>query len=741
MATRELADHDFRVGDSLVQPRLARIQRGGETIQVTPRAMAVLVYLAEANGVVSRNDLLDAVWPRMEVTPDALSQCIVELRRAFGDDSKSPKVIETIRKMGVRLLLPVTVEEEVEPQTGGSAMANREPVRDQGHRRFTLLMIAIVGAIVALGAVVYFWPGERAKLSSSTTAPVSGRRSIAVLPLAYDRAADERVRLFADGIHDVLLTRLANIEALDKVISRPIALGFRGTHKTAPEIGRELGVGAVLQGRLRGIEDTIRIDVQLIDTETGAVLWGGNYVKALTAKDFFAVQSEVTIAIADALNAKLSADELARLREVPTSNTRAYEYYLSGNELWRRRNTNPNRTLPLILQQFTKAVQEDPDFALAWARLSVAHTGMYFRDLDRTPARLELAEAAFRRAFELAPGLPEAHVARAAYLSHGLGEHDQALTELALAEPALRHDPDFYYLRMYVHLQNGESDLALADSSRLLELDPHNIVYLRGRSQVEIAKHDYAAAERTLDRILRLAPDDGTACVDWVDLRLWVYGDSAFASRHECTRQPAYATALASTYVRWRAAVFDRDYDRALNILDGSSEEPVFDGGLRNSFHPKSMLYARTHRLMGHKSEAIRYYHQAKAAIEEQLASPRLQGKSFEPLRISLAEVQAALGDREGAMKSLERTGGPPSALQRRNVQLAVIIRVFIPLGEHERALKELDDYLAASRGWTIEGLLKDPRIDPVRNDPGFAALVAKYRTRTDQREASLPKK
>jgi tetratricopeptide (TPR) repeat protein len=177
--------------------------------------------------------------------------------------------------------------------------------------------------------------------------------------------------------------------------------------------------------------------------------------------------------------------------------------------------------------------------------------------------------------------------------------------------------------------------------------------------------------------------------------------------------------------------VFDRDYDRALSILDSSSEDPVFDGDLRNSFHPKSLLYARTHRLLGNKTEAFRYYQQTKAAIEEQLAPRKAQGQPFTTLRVSLAEAQAGLGDREGALASLERLGTLQDALQRGNVQLAVIIRVLVPLGEHERALKELDDYLGVSGGWTIEALLKDPRLDPVRNDPRFAALVAKYKKKT----------
>src|SRR5512145_241470 len=106
MSASGAARSDFRLGDWLVRPSLATIERGAEAVHVTPRSMAVLVYLAHAGGeVVSRNDVLDAVWPGMSVTPDALSQCVVELRKAFHDDPKHPTVIQTIPKLGLRLLL------------------------------------------------------------------------------------------------------------------------------------------------------------------------------------------------------------------------------------------------------------------------------------------------------------------------------------------------------------------------------------------------------------------------------------------------------------------------------------------------------------------------------------------------------------------------------------------------------------------------------------------------------------
>src|SRR5262245_45131459 len=160
-----LANREFRVGDWLVQPRLARIQRGNETVHVPPRAMDVLVHLAEANGaVVSRNDLLDAVWARMAVTPDALSQCLVELRRAFGDDPKHPTTIETIPKIGVRLIAPVVVEPSPEiaaradtptgsltqPAMDASAVPASERLARNDERRWKWTRHAAAGLAVAV---------------------------------------------------------------------------------------------------------------------------------------------------------------------------------------------------------------------------------------------------------------------------------------------------------------------------------------------------------------------------------------------------------------------------------------------------------------------------------------------------------------------------------------------------------------------------------------------------------------
>lgn len=158
-----MADQDFSVGDWLVRPRLARIERDGASVRVTPRSMAVLVRLAEAGDrVLSRNDLLDAVWPGADVTPDALSQCIVELRKAFRDDSRSPSVIETIPKIGVRLIAPVAVVPSSAAGGGGdttggagpAAVAGTPARRGASTRAVAAAVLVVTGALGA--AAIWF---------------------------------------------------------------------------------------------------------------------------------------------------------------------------------------------------------------------------------------------------------------------------------------------------------------------------------------------------------------------------------------------------------------------------------------------------------------------------------------------------------------------------------------------------------------------------------------------------------
>jgi TolB-like protein len=312
MERAQAASSDLWIGEWLVEPKLARVSRAGETQRVTPRAMAVLVCLAQAGGtVVSRNDILDAVWPGMAVTPDALSQCLVELRRVFGDSSKQPGVIETIPKMGVRLVAPI-VQKRASAQRDGDSHARAE----------------------------------------------ARRRSLAVLP--FDNLSGDPSNAYvAAGMQEEILTRLSRLANRFRVISRTSVQRYATERPSIRAIAQELGADIILEGSVRSARDKLRIDVRLVDAATDSVVWSDSYDGQ--RDDALSMQSAVSLDVARALRVELSAAEKESLDRALTVSTRAYELYAQANYLYT--SVSPNEALARRLME--NAVDADPSFAAA----------------------------------------------------------------------------------------------------------------------------------------------------------------------------------------------------------------------------------------------------------------------------------------------------------------------------------------------------------------------------------------
>lgn len=192
MSATSVSRPDFRLGDWLVRPSVATIERGAEAVHVTPRAMAVLIYLADARGeVVPRNALLDAVWPGMSVTPDALSQCVVELRKAFRDDPKRPAVIQTIPKLGLRLLIAVTPAATV--QVEPSPLQQQSPAGRWLGSPASRITLTVGLLVAAIGSAAMLW---RAKPQGSWQDPLVGADFTTVTDFI---GAEEHAAISPDG--------------------------------------------------------------------------------------------------------------------------------------------------------------------------------------------------------------------------------------------------------------------------------------------------------------------------------------------------------------------------------------------------------------------------------------------------------------------------------------------------------------------------------------------------------------
>jgi TolB-like protein len=248
-------DKVLRIGAWRVDPALDEISRDGATVKLEPRATRVLLCLADHAGqVVSVDQLLDAVWKDVVVTPDSVYQAVAGLRRALGDTSKEPAYIANVLRRGYRLVAAVTPWNEAATASSHSRARTFEDT------------------------------------ASTRLQPIEDRPSLAVLPLV-NMSSNPEQEYFADGITDGLITELSRLPGLF-VISRHSSFVYKGISKRAAEIGAELGIRYLLEGSVQRAAMRVRITVQLIDAASGAYLWAERYDREL--KDIFAVQDDVT---------------------------------------------------------------------------------------------------------------------------------------------------------------------------------------------------------------------------------------------------------------------------------------------------------------------------------------------------------------------------------------------------------------------------------------------------------------
>ena len=405
----------FQVGPWLVEPSLNSISRNGSITRLEPKVMEVLVCLAERAGeTLSKQDLMQSVWPDTFVSDDALKHCISELRRVFEDDAREPLVIQTVAKRGYRFI----------------ATVNRAPV--------------------------------------AAPPPVlsTARDSIAVLPF-INISPDAENDFFADGITEEIINALAQIRELH-VVARSSVFSFKGKHIDPRFIGEQLKVRRILEGSVRRAGGRLRITAQLVNAADGFHLWSERYDREMT--DVFAIQDEIARSIAERLKITLEGAADETLARAGTNNLDAYQLYLKGRTLLYRR----GRALRTAGDCFEEAVRLDPDYALAWAGVADTYTTIGYYGLARPEATMPKALQAARRAVALNPLLAEAHNALAIASLAGAWDVAQAEKEFL---NALELNPRYtqarcWYAFNYLQLSTGRVEEGVVQAKLALESDP-----------------------------------------------------------------------------------------------------------------------------------------------------------------------------------------------------------------------------------------------------------------------------
>src|SRR6266508_1911090 len=423
------------------------------------------------------------------------------------------------------------------------------------------LVLIVLAAVLALT-----FPFFRHR--NPTTSPPSDK-SIAVLPFE-NLSADRDNAYFAEGIQEEILTRLAKIADL-KVISRTSTQRYQSKPHNLGEIAKQLGVANILEGSVQKAANQVRVNVQLVNAQTDSHLWADTYDRNLT--DIFGVESEIAKRIAESLQAKLTGREEQALAVRPTNNPEAYDLYLRGLSFEAR-----STSLWEAAGFYERALQLDPNFALAWARLSRAEADIYFDQRDTTPGRRDAAKRALENAQKLEPNSPETLLALGYYQYRVLRDYGDAKATFGRVSKMLPGSSEVPYALAVATRRKGQWDQSVAYWERALALDPRNMELLMPAAETYDMLRQFPAALRLYDRALDITPNDP----DVIVAKASVYqaqGDLQEAARllseiNEKTSNDG------SVFVKINQLRLERRYTEAIRLLQARLAQVHFDSEL-----------------------------------------------------------------------------------------------------------------------------------------------------------------
>jgi serine/threonine protein kinase/regulator of sirC expression with transglutaminase-like and TPR domain len=575
-----------------------------------------------------------------------------------------------------------------------------------------LLATSLMGLAVAAGWIV--WKSE--------FIPNPVTNGVAVLPFE-NLSPDPDNAYFASGIQDEILTRLAGIAGL-KVISRTSTQQYQSKPRNLRDIAKQLGVAHILEGSVQKATDQVRVNVQLINAQTDSHLWADTYDRKLT--DIFGVESEIAKRIAESLQAKLTGREEQALAIKPTNNAEAYDAYLRGLAFEARSySLAGGEASQQIAGFYERAVQLDPNFAVAWARLSRADASV-----DRAygdAARRDAAIRALENAQKLAPDSPETLLALGYYQYWVLSDYTAAETTFARVSKMLPGGSEGPSALGLVARREGYWDQSIAYFEQALPLDPRNVELLMDAAGTYSMVRQFSAALKLFDRALDIKPND----LDVMASKASIY--QAQGNLQEAAKLLSQVTADTpndDTFsIKLTQLRLERNHTEVIRLLQErqaqSDSAPEFDKAA------KQVVTARAQLVAGDTAEAKAAAARARSTFE-QLCREQPHNQLF---AARLSEAYAVMGQKDSALEAAERAimllprakdavnGGT-----RFEENLAVIETIF---GENSRAVATLAPLLHTPySSWVYDvapitpALLRlDPIWDPLRADPAFQKL------------------
>ena len=608
-------------------------------------------------------------------------------------------------------------------ETIGSA--RDEPARTLEKTKRIPLLSILIGVLALILGGLFFLYRTFPKSGITPASPNAGiaasipEKSIAVLPFE-NLSKDEENTFFAGGVQDEILSNLAKIADL-KVISRTSVMKYKtGPERNLREIAKSLGVAHVVEGSVQRAGGRVRVSAQLIDARTDTHLWAEHYDRDIA--DVFAIQSEIARQIADQLRVKLSPEEKARVTAKPTQNEEAYLIYLQAQDSEAR--SQSYDVWEKIAQLYERATRIDPSFALAFARLSYVEAWLYHNTVG--PALLDKARAAANEAIRLQPALAEGHYALGVVYYWGDRDYERALGELAIAKTGLPNDANVLSTIGAIERRQGKWSESSTDLERAAFLNPKDVELWISLAGTYNALRNFSAAIRAFDRGIAADPSAFRARIFRANVDLDWKGDMA-ALEGLLVQTPEDVDPNGNaTLARFQLKLFQRKYDEALQVLNRSSLNIFFTWSYRGSYLPKSFLLAEAYGLMNDRTRARSSLAEAQRIVETAVR----ENPTDSWRHAVLGKIFARLGRKEDAVRegkrAVELLPETKDALDGPSMTLA-LAEIYTALGDLDSALPLLEHSLSTPGGINVPLLNLDPRWDPLRKDPRFEKLLAKF--------------
>jgi TolB-like protein/DNA-binding winged helix-turn-helix (wHTH) protein/Tfp pilus assembly protein PilF len=506
-----LTHHLYRFGEFTLDTQSRLLKRAGAAAPLTPKAFDTLLLLVQNAGrIVTRDELMSAVWPDSFVDESNLTQTIFMVRKAL-DETSDRRYILTVQGQGYRFLFPVTESAtETQEREGPVAPADAEnlpatppplPPRSARGWKPRVLVSAAAAFVLILLSVVWLWHSRRGAAEPPAVI------TLAVLPFE-NFTGDPGQDYFSDGLTEEMISQLGNLDPDHlRVIARTSVMHYKHTQESVPQIGKELGVQYVIEGSVRRDSDRVRITAQLIQVKNQSHVWAREYDRDLG--HLLELQGEIAREVANEIESSLSggrrieAAQAAAPRQPGTTSYETYDLYLKGRYLWNKRTGEAFRQAADYFQQ---AIDKDANFAQAWAGLADTYSLMSTWYVGPQQQLMPKARAAALRALSLDEGLAEAHTSLA--LIEENYDYDWPGAEKEFRR-AIQLNPQYatahQWYAEFLSWQ-GRFGEAFAESAQARQLDPLSLIIANDHASILYYSRQYESAIEQCRSVLDLDP-------------------------------------------------------------------------------------------------------------------------------------------------------------------------------------------------------------------------------------------